>query len=314
MTLSVQPHSIRDLDRLAAFLKRYLAVIPDAKLAAPELYTYHPAAEDGRNVLCAVDETGSILGFSPLFPAPVAPDNTESPDLIWTIVAVSPGLPDGDQVREMLFSALLSRARELAECFPVPHRVRLSSDYMVSQREDIAFLISKGFVRDQEAYVMQRALGGALSDFPLPAGVTVRRWRMETEAEQDQYLAAFNRCFPNNPKDRAALQFFMQSPHWAEGTAIAAFTPDNALVASVLSYWNPEDRIGISDDVFVAPDWRGRGLARFLVNAGLEHLRGRGIMQARLEVLKHNTPAVRVYLATGHEIVNEEILLGLDIR
>lgn len=79
------------------------------------------------------------------------------------------------------------------------------------------------------------------------------------------------------------------------------------------SYWDPDNRIGISDDVFVVPEWRGRGLAKFLVNAALDYLRRQGITQARLEVLIENAPAMRIYQATGHEIVNEETILGLDI-
>ncbi|MBN2391530.1 MAG: GNAT family N-acetyltransferase, partial [Anaerolineae bacterium] len=89
---------------------------------------------------------------------------------------------------------------------------------------------------------------------------------------------------------------------------------DGVLVASVLSYWNPDDRIGITDDVFVLPEWRGRGIAKYLVNAGLAYLRAHGLEHARLEVLTSNPPAVSVYKATGHTIVNEEWLLGLYIR
>ena len=185
---------------------------------------------------------------------------------------------------------------------------------MVSQKPDIDFLLNNGFELYEKQYVMRRDLTDPLLELALPENVTVRRWRMETQAEQDAYIAAFNRCFPTHPKSREDMQFFMQSPGWSVGTAIAAFDTDDNLIASVLSYWNPETRHGITDDVFVLPEWRGRGLAKYLVNAGLAYQREHGLPQAILEVLASNPPALSVYRATGHTIINEEVLLGRYIR
>lgn len=311
MNIIIKNHTANDLPQLAAFIARYLAAIPDAKLVAPEVYTYHPAAEEGRNVFSAWDETGTLVGFAPLFPAPATDAEAASePHHIWTVVVADPARADGDTIREALLARVLERGRVLAERFPAPRRVRLACDYIVNQKADIDFLLGQGFARYESVYVMARDLTAPLLDAPLPPGVTVRRWKMETEAEQDQYLAAFNRCFPGNPKDRAGLQFFMQSPMWRVGTAISAFDGDGALVASVLSYWDPDDQIGVTDDVFVLPAWRGRGLARYLVNAGLAYQREHGLARAALEVRASNPPALRVYQATGHVIVNEEWLLG----
>jgi len=316
MPITIRNHTANDLPQLAAFIKRYLAAIPDAKLIAPEVYTYHPALEEGQNVFSAWDERGeTMLGFAPAFPVPATDAETEGePHPIWAIVVADPAHAGGDTIREALLGRVLERAQALLERFPAPRRVRLASDLIVSQKADIDFLLSKGFAHYESMYVMGRDLTAPLLDRPLPQDVTVRQWKMETEAEQDAYLAAFNRCFPSNPKDRAALQFFMQSPMWRVGTAIAAFDEEGALVASVLSYWDPDDRTGITDDVFVVPEWRGHGIAKHLVNAGLAYQREHGLEHARLEVRASNPPAVSVYKATGHTIVNEEWLLGKYIR
>lgn len=316
MSIITRNHTANDLPQLTAFINRYLAAIPDAKLIAPEVYTYHPAVEGGQNVFSAWDERGeTMVGFAPAFPAPATDAEAASePHHIWAIVVADPARGDGDAIREALLEAVLKRAHVLAERFPAPRRVRLASDLIVSQKADIDFLLSKGFARGESIYVMERDLTAPLLDPPLPHGVTVRQWKMETEAEQEAYLAAFNRCFPGNPKDHAALQFFIRSPMWQVGTAITAFDADNTLIASVLSYWDPEDKIGITDDVFVLPEWRGRGLARYLVNAGLAYQRAHDLECARLEVLASNPPAIAVYKATGHIIANEEWLLGLYIR
>jgi GNAT superfamily N-acetyltransferase len=315
MSITTRNHTANDLPQLTAFIARYLAAIPDAKLIYPAVYTYHPALEKGQNVFTAWDENEILVGLAPAFPVPATDAEAASePHHIWTIVVADPARSDGDVIRETLLERVLNRARVLAERFPTPRRVRLASDLIVSQKADIDFLLGQGFSHYASMYVMIRDLTAPLLDLPLPPGVTIRHWKMETEVEQDQYLAAFNRCFPSNSKDKATLQFFMRSPLWGVGTAVSAFDADNALIASVLSYWDPDEKIGITDDVFVLPEWRGRGLARYLVNAGLVYQRDHGLERARLEVHANNPPAVAVYQATGYTSVNEEWLLGLYIR
>ena len=314
MSITIRNHTANDLPQLAAFINRYLARIPDAKLVSPEVYTYHPAAEEGLNVFSAWDEN-DFVGFAPAFPAAATEaEATSEPHYIWSIVVADPGRADSDAIREALLANVLDRARVLVERFPAPRRVRLACDLIVSQKADIDFLLENGFVHYESMYVMERDLIKPLLGLPLPLGITVRPWKIENKVEQDAYLAAFNRCFPGNPKDRAALQFFMRSPMWRVGTAIAAFDGDGTLVASVLSYWDPDNRIGVTDDVFVLPEWRGRGIAKYLVNAGLAYQREHGLERAALEVRASNPPALRVYRATGHVIVNEEWLLGKYIR
>ncbi len=53
MPITIRNHTTNDLPDLAAFITRYLAAIPDAKLIAPEVYTHHPSAEEGQNVFTA---------------------------------------------------------------------------------------------------------------------------------------------------------------------------------------------------------------------------------------------------------------------
>lgn len=306
-------YTANDLPLLAEFFSRYQAAFPDAKLAPPELYTYHPAAENGANVFCVMDDAGTLRGFTSVFPAPCDADMPfTEPHHLWTIILADPGL-DADtaaQIRAALLEQVHARAQTLAANFPAGHAVRLASDLMASQQPEIDFLLGQGFELYERVHVMRRDLTEPLLDLPQPAGVTIRRWKMTTEAEQDDYLAAYNRCLPANAKDRAALQFFMQSPMWAEGTAIAAFEAEGKLVASVLATPHESRQFGMTDDVFVLPEWRGRGLAKYLVNAGLAYLRELGLAQAILEVRAANAPAVHVYQTTGHHIINEEVLLG----
>lgn len=310
----IKNYTAAELEKLRDFRERYLAMFPDAKLNAAEFYTYHPAMEEGKNVFCVLaGET--LLGFAPLFAAPLdEDDDSDNPHNIWTIVIADPNCDDADAVREALLTATLARAEELQQGFPAGHKVRLGMDMMVSQKPDIDFALHNGFACFEKLYIMQRDLTAPLQDFPVPEGVTLRQWKMETEAEQEAYIAAFNRCFPAHPKSREDLQYFLQSPGWSVGTTISAFDAGENLIASVLSYWDPETRHGITDDVFVLPEWRGRGLAKAVVSVGLTYQCEHGVAQAALEVLANNPPALNVYQANGYTIVNEEVLVGRYIR
>ena len=51
--------------------------------------------------------------------------------------------------------------------------------------------------------------------------------------------------------------------------------------------------------VATAPAWRGRGLARPLLDRHLRRLAGLGVASVFLEVDEHNTPATRLYRRAG---------------
>jgi [ribosomal protein S18]-alanine N-acetyltransferase len=51
--------------------------------------------------------------------------------------------------------------------------------------------------------------------------------------------------------------------------------------------------------VALAPDWRGRGFARPLLDLHLRRLAGTGVRTVFLEVGEHNAPAVRLYRRAG---------------
>ena len=53
----------------------------------------------------------------------------------------------------------------------------------------------------------------------------------------------------------------------------------------------------------VAPEARRRGLARSLVDAGLDRLRSEGVERCHLEVRDGNTPAIELYERLGFRLV-----------
>ena len=87
----------------------------------------------------------------------------------------------------------------------------------------------------------------------------------------------------------------------------------------VTAFWNEAEnkrtgkRIGKTEDVFVIPEWRGRGVARQLVAEALRYLKENGLEEARLEVRTTNHSALKLYISMGYEIVREELLLGMYV-
>ncbi|MCA1951626.1 MAG: GNAT family N-acetyltransferase [Hyphomicrobiales bacterium] len=58
--------------------------------------------------------------------------------------------------------------------------------------------------------------------------------------------------------------------------------------------------------VYVAPEARGRGVARPMVAQAIETARALGFAWLKLQVAAHNEPAKRLYLSLGFEIYGEE--------
>jgi ribosomal protein S18 acetylase RimI-like enzyme len=142
-----------------------------------------------------------------------------------------------------------------------------------------------------------------------PAGIRTRTSTLTSEAGQAAYLAVYNRCFPERPKTRDDLQLPVEAPFWRHGTAIFAEDPGGGLVGSVLIYPDAAGA-GVTDDVFVEPSWRGKGVARYLVTAGLDRTRVHGLPRARLKVRRSNASALELYESLGYTRVDEQLLLA----
>jgi ribosomal protein S18 acetylase RimI-like enzyme len=309
----VRNYQASDIEKLVRFFERYRGAFPDAKLAPPEYYTYHPTLAGGQNVFCALDHEERIVGFAPVFPAPATEESEpEEPHHIWTIVVADPGAPDAGQAQALLLDRVIERAKAVKASF-TPRRVWLAADMTASQRPDIQHLLENGFEHYGGMYVMNRKTEDSILDVSVPPEITVRRSKITTEEEQKAYVWAYNSCFFELPKTLEALRFFLNSPIWAAGTAVAAFDSQGQLVGSVLAYPDEDAGWGVVDDVFVLPEWRRRGIARRMVGEGIRYLREQGVEEVRLDVVQSNEPAISLYRSMGYVTISEEVMLGLYI-
>lgn len=309
--LTLQAYHEGEIAMLADFLARYLAVTPHAKLNSPDFYTYHPVLKGEENAFCVLDDGQKMVGFAPIFP--LITQDTDGPGSlgdIWTVILVEPGSTASHRVRQLLFDRVVARAEALKVEYGQT-QVRLAADMMDSQRADIDFLLRQGFEVFEQMDVMQREVWQAIPEVVMPPEVTLSRSDLRSEEAQAIYLGLYRTCFPENPKSQADLQFLIDSPLWQDGCALMAFRASDELAGSILVYRSEDGRQGVMDDVMVAPAWRGRGVAKGLVAAGLQHMLDRGMGEARLEVRSGNLPAVSVYRDMGFRVIRHEVLLGM---
>jgi ribosomal protein S18 acetylase RimI-like enzyme len=131
-------------------------------------------------------------------------------------------------------------------------------------------------------------------------------------------VRARSECFPEAPIEIEEWQYFMKSPYWSVGTTFAAFD-GSELVGNVAVFWNEAEnqsigkKIGFTEYIFVRPRWRGKNIARRLINAGLKHLKQHGLDEAHLEVRAKNESALRLYVDLGYEVIRESRFYVLEL-
>jgi ribosomal protein S18 acetylase RimI-like enzyme len=301
-----------DALRMVDLQRRTLAKCPDTSLWSAGFY-YSPNFDQGQNIFCALGEDGAHVGHGFVYPAHINPDLDAR--LLWMDLRVDPALDDdvGLALRDLLRERVTARAQELA--VGLDRRAMLYATYFSHGEASIAYILSRGYEPFERVLQLRRDLALAIPELPLPDGVTVRLWRMETEEEQRRYLDAYDAAFGDEGKRLEQLQHFMTSPMWAGGTTITAFDGDR-VVGSVMAFFDPDcernpGQAGSSEYIFVRPEWRRRGIARYLLAETLRYLKARDMVYASLEVLSQNARALALYESMGYERWRDEISFGL---
>src|SRR5918993_3794955 len=191
--ITIQPFAASRIAAVVGLQSAYSAIYPDAPVIPGEVYL-SPAYEDGRNLFCAIDECGELVGYAPLYPV-LMREPSDLPHTLWTEIKAHPACEAPDEIKDQLFEQILLRAREVTNGFP-GRAVHLTFQYFPSETDSIGYVISKGCHHSESVFTMRRDLSqeiGAVSPFD---GIAIRPWRMESEAEQRQYVRARNECFP----------------------------------------------------------------------------------------------------------------------
>ena len=103
---------------------------------------------------------------------------------------------------------------------------------------------------------------------------------------------------------------------YSSSTTITAFAGEQ-VAGSVMVFYDPTgqpdaERTGATEWVFVLPQWRRRGVARYLLWAGLVYLQERGLDHAELQVVSDNRQALALYedvLIPSDVLIPEDVLI-----
>jgi len=202
-----------------------------------------------------------------------------------------------DQRRGGLGSALLGAAAELAG--DSPFRIWAHGNLPAAQ----GFAEAHGWERVRELWQMSRPLADPLPSSPLPDGFTLRAFR--PGQDDDAWLAINAAAFAHHAEQGAwqvaDLQQRIAEP-WFDPAGFLLLV-DDATGELAGFHWTKvhaaEQPVGEVYVVGVAPGYQGRGLAKPLTLAGLQHLRGRGLARVMLYVDGDNDAAVRTYSGLG---------------
>jgi ribosomal protein S18 acetylase RimI-like enzyme len=290
-------------EAVEALQRSYIAANPKGtKFISPDFYWDHPASARGQNVFCAFDGE-ELVGYGALIPTPAEPDaGPGTPNTVWIYIRVDPAHRDRLRIQHILFDKIMSRSSYYDRLWH-GRRTRVAISYPETRTEEILFFRTHGLESFGALLQMHRDLSAPLPGLYLPMGLILRRWLLETPSDKQRYVAAEARAFPHAPRTVQEIDFCLQS--WTGGTLVSAFDSQDVIVGSVMAYWY-DSRAGVTEDVFVLPDWRRQGVARCLVGEGIKYLIENGIARAWLEVRESNVPAVRLYQSLGYLVANRE--------
>jgi mycothiol synthase len=168
----------------------------------------------------------------------------------------------------------------------------------------------KGFTLARTFYTMRGPLQGRVFTADIPAGVTLRAF---STGDLDQLVDADNAIFQDHwgakfrSVERFRLQLIETIPHNPRLWVLA--WANDKLVGECLCHagvGEPPNEGNIAH-LGVMREYRGRGLGRALLAAGMQRLADLGFDHATLAVDAENPHAVNLYRSLGMDVIRERL-------
>lgn len=174
----------------------------------------------------------------------------------------------------------------------------------------------RGFAEVRRFYRMTTPLTDPVADVPLPTGVTLRTFR---PPDLPALVEADNEIFTDHwgatPRSIRAWKHEMMEVRPHDPALWVLAWADDAVVGECLCHASrdsgPDD--GWISIVGVRKEWRGTGLSRAVLAAGMRALQRSGYITATLHVDTENTPALRLYRRAGLEIARTRLHVAKTI-
>jgi hypothetical protein len=244
-----------DVARISGLDKKYNKAVPDSSAVQAEVYN-SPEFEEGKNVFCAFNEEGALVGYASIYPV-LAAEGSGYSNVLWSEIKVDPDFQNKRLLWDLLFDKMMARAVEIRNSAPVKN-TKICFCHFSTETESITYALSKGFEHCDGIYNMSRELCEPIIESAVPEGLEVIEWRMETKEEKMKYINAYNTAFPEKPWNVEGLEYFMKSDMWIDGTTITAFNGTD-IAGSIMLYWKTDGEIengkkqAFTEYIFVMP-------------------------------------------------------------
>ena len=147
----------------------------------------------------------------------------------------------------------------------------------------------------------------ALPEPDLPQGYSVRSFRngdtpLLTRVQNDVFTGSWGFC----PNTEDQIEYRTHMPNTSKAGILFLFDGENpAGYCWTVMIPAASGVRGVIGMIGVVPQYRGKGMSRHILLAGMQHLRSAGLAEIGLEVDGDNDPAVRLYISTGFEKTGE---------
>jgi mycothiol synthase len=220
-------------------------------------------------------------------------------------VMISPELAGGPDELEILQQAV---ALAKAEHFSVAHVCVMPGTERGKLLEQLGF-------SPVRTYLDMLWNQDQLPDVSLPSGYSVRSFQtgdvsLLTKVQNDAFTGSWGFC----PNTEEQIEYRTGMPNTSKSGILFLFEGDRPAgycwTVMVPSDNGPRGIIGM---IGVVPDYRGKGVSRHVLHAGMQHLRSIGMAEVGLEVDGNNDPAIRLYTSTGFKKTGERHWFELDL-
>ncbi len=210
-------------------------------------------------------------------------------------LAIHPARSEGEVEREVV-GAALARARELGA--RVLHVCLAPSAFWAGLMEE------EGFHRVRDFRLM-RWQGEAVPPPELPEGFAITSFQPGDEAkltsvQNTSFSGSWGFC-PNTVEEISYRAGMVISPH--EGIIFLTHGKDPAGYCWTCTLSDSQFSVGVIGMIGIDPQFRGLGLSKPILLAGMKHLQASQVRQIQLDVDEENQPAIRLYSSVGFQNV-----------
>lgn len=177
----------------------------------------------------------------------------------------------------------------------------------------LSVLRKHGFVPEQvRSLQYSRFLNEPITEYPLPAGFSIRCVNGKDEVEQ---LVALHRAaFGTNHMTVEYRLAMMNTPQYRKELDLVVVTPGDELAAfCVCGFDDPDKKIGYTDPIGTHRSYQRMGLGKAVVSAGLFALRNAGANTVRLGTSSENVAMQKLAGTLGFMRVSEKLWFSRKI-